>query len=102
MNPFDAWASVPDAGKAQIIALCFAAELSSESKGVHYTNGGPLPTVVFPKFDFSKVDADTLETKRKRELNNGRLAMIAIISFICAREIPGSVPALSDIEIFSM
>jgi len=102
MNPFDSWDAVPDAGKAQIIAGCFAAELASESKGTHYTNGGPLPEVVFPKFDFSQVNPDTLATKRKRELNNGRLAMIAIISFICAREIPGSVPALEDIEIFTI
>merc|ERR1712154_317005 len=31
MNPFDAWEAVPDAGKAQIIATIFIAELKTES-----------------------------------------------------------------------
>ena len=66
----------------------------SESKGVHYTKGGDLPTIVFPPIDFSGVDAGTVATKRNRELNNGRLAMIAIMSYIAAANIPGSVPAL--------
>jgi hypothetical protein len=95
MNPFDAWDAVPDAGKAQIIGTIFLAELSTESKAVHYTKGGPLPEIVFPKFDFSNIDEDVLATKRCRELNNGRLAMIAIMSFIAANNIEGSVPALA-------
>eukprot|EP00568_Trieres_chinensis_P000303 CAMPEP_0183307530 /NCGR_PEP_ID=MMETSP0160_2-20130417/17870_1 /TAXON_ID=2839 ORGANISM="Odontella Sinensis, Strain Grunow 1884" /NCGR_SAMPLE_ID=MMETSP0160_2 /ASSEMBLY_ACC=CAM_ASM_000250 /LENGTH=192 /DNA_ID=CAMNT_0025471137 /DNA_START=32 /DNA_END=607 /DNA_ORIENTATION=- len=84
MSPVDAWAAVPDAGKAQIIGTIFVAELYTESQGTHYTKGGKMPEVVFPKFDFSGVSAETLETKRCRELNNGRLAMIAIMSFISA------------------
>jgi len=95
MNPFDAWELVPLAGKAQIIGTIFIAELSTESKDTHYTKGGPLPEIVFPKFDFSNIDPAILETKRCRELNNGRLAMIAIMSFIAANNIPGSVPALA-------
>lgn len=95
MNPFDAWDAVPDAGKAQIIGTIFVAELTTESKATHYTKGGPLPEIVFPKFDFSNIDADVLATKRCRELNNGRLAMIAIMSFIAANNIEGSVPMLT-------
>ena len=57
--------------------------------------GGDLPTIVFPPIDFSGVDASTLAVKRNRELNNGRLAMIAVMSFIAAANIPGSVPALA-------
>jgi len=95
MNPFDAWEAVPDAGKAQIIGTIFVAELTTESKAVHYTKGGPLPEIVFPKFDFSNIDSDVLEKKRCRELNNGRLAMIAIMSFIAANNIEGSVPLLA-------
>jgi len=94
MNPFDAWAAVPDAGKSQILLTVFIAELVTESKGVHYTKGGPLPTMVFPPIDFSNVNADMLRKKQQAELNNGRLAMIAIMSFIAANNIPGSVPAL--------
>jgi hypothetical protein len=100
MNPLDAWDAVPDAGKAQIIGTIFVAELYTESKGTHYTKGGPLPEIVFPKFDFSAVEDDVIATKRCRELNNGRLAMIAIMSFISAHNIPGSVPALSGISAF--
>merc|ERR1712071_183627 len=101
MKPFDAWALVPDSGKAQILFTCFLAELATESKDVHYTKGGSLPTIVFPPIDFSNVKADTLATKQSRELNNGRLAMIAIMSFIAANNIPGSVPALSSIPMFN-
>lgn len=95
MNPFDAWEAVPLAGKAQIIGTIFIAELSTESKGTHYTKGGPLPEIVFPKFDFSGVNPETLEKKRCRELNNGRLAMIGIMSYISACNVPGSVPFLN-------
>ena len=94
MKPLDQWDAVPDAGKAQILFTIFIAELITESKGVHYTKGGPLPTMVFPPIDFSGVDAATLKKKQDSELNNGRLAMIAIMSFISAVNIPGSVPAL--------
>jgi Chlorophyll A-B binding protein len=87
-------------GKAQIFGTILIAEIASESNKPHYMKGGAFPTVVFPKFDFSKVDPVTLKTKQSRELNNGRLAQIAIISFLCERAIPGSVPALSGLEAF--
>mmetsp|Transcript_22286 Transcript_22286/g.31373 ORF Transcript_22286/g.31373 Transcript_22286/m.31373 type:complete len:205 (-) Transcript_22286:335-949(-) len=94
MKPLDAWDAVPDAGKAQILGTIFIAELITESKPVHYTMGGPLPTIVFPPIDFSGVEGAVLKKKQDAELNNGRLAMIAIMSFISAVNIPGSVPAL--------
>jgi hypothetical protein len=94
MKPLDAWAAVPDAGKQQIIFTILLAELITEAKGTHYTKGADLPTIVFPPIDFSGVDAETLKKKQTAELNNGRLAMIAIMSFCAAANIPGSVPAL--------
>jgi hypothetical protein len=100
MRPIDAWAAVPDAGKAQILATIFIAELVTESKPVHYTKGGPLPTIVFPPIDMSNVAPATMKRKMDSELNNGRLAMIAIMSFISEANIPGSVPALSGIAAF--
>lgn len=100
MKPFDAWAAVPDEGKSQILFTIFIAELISEAKGVHYTKGGSLPTIVFPPIDFSGVSAETLAMKQNRELNNGRLAMISIMSFIAANNIPGSVPALTNNPMF--
>ena len=101
MKPFDAWDAVPDAGKAQILGTIFIAELASESQGTHYMKGGKTPEVVFPKFDFSGVDADTLKKKQSRELNNGRLAMIGIMGFIAANSVQGSVPALSGLAAFN-
>jgi hypothetical protein len=62
--------------------------------------GGDLPQIVFPQVDFSNVSAETLKVKRSRELNNGRLAMIAIMSFISEHSIPGSVPVLTGIDAF--
>jgi hypothetical protein len=100
LNPFDAWAAVPDAGKAQILGTIFIAEIATESKGTHYMKGGDFPTIVFPPIDFSGVSADTLKKKQTSELNNGRLAMIAIMSFIAANNIPGSVPALAGLDAF--
>lgn len=100
MTPPEAWEAVPVSGKAQILAIIFIAEVISESKGVHYMKGGPLPTMVFPAIDFSGVSEETLAIKRTRELNNGRLAQIAIISFLAAHYIPGSVPALANIPTF--
>ena len=89
-----------DPGKQQIIGAIFLAEIISEANGTHYTKGGDLPEIIFPPINFSEVDAATLETKRNRELNNGRLAMIAIMSFVAAANIPGSVPALANNPMF--
>jgi len=105
LKPFDAWDQTPDNIKSWILFFAFCTELATESDasrrgGQHYMKGGKSPEIVFPKFDFSNVDADTMIVKRSRELNNGRLAMIGIISFIAANNIPGSVPALSGLDMF--
>ena len=101
MTPPEAWAAVPTAGKAQILATIFVAELVTEGyQGTHYMKGGDLPTMVFPKIDFSGVSKETLDRKRTSELNNGRLAQIAILSFLSEHYIPGSVPALTGTHAF--
>jgi hypothetical protein len=87
-------------GKQQIYGALFLAEIISEANGVHYTKGGELPTIIFPPINFGSVDEDTMKVKRSRELNNGRLAMIAIMSFVAAANIPGSVPALTGNPMF--
>jgi hypothetical protein len=43
------------------------------------------------------MDAAALRKRQNSELNNGRLAMIGIMSFFAASDIPGSVPALPDV-----
>jgi len=100
LKPLDAWASVPEGGRTQIIGIIAIAEIISECDGTHYTKGGDLPEIIFPPIDFSGVDAATLKVKRDRELNNGRLAMIAIMSFVAAANIPGSVPLLAGSPMF--
>jgi hypothetical protein len=87
-------------GKSQIIGLIFLSEIISEANGVHYTKGGNTPTIIFPPIDFSTVNEGTMKVKKDRELNNGRLAMIAIMSFSAAANIPGSVPALTGNPMF--
>ena len=87
-------------GKWQIILTIFVAELATETKKPHYYFGGPTPEIVFPPIDFSGVKPETLKVKQDRELNNGRLAMIAIIGFISEKLIPGAVPAISGIAAF--
>lgn len=87
-------------GKAQILATIFITEIATEAQGKHYMKGGEFPTIVFPPIDFSGVDAATMKKKRSSELNNGRLAMIAIMGFISEHAIPGSVPALAGIPAF--
>jgi len=94
MKPLDAWDALPDTGKSQIYFFILLAELVSESKEVHYTKGGELPTIVFPPVNFASTDADKLAAAQNRELNNGRLAMIGIMSFVAAANLPGSVPML--------
>merc|ERR1712228_396240 len=100
MKPFDAWAAMPAEGQQQIIGTIAFAEIFSEAQGVHYTKGGPLPTIVFPPIDFSSVDEEKMAVKRSRELNNGRLAMISIMSFVAAANVPGSVPLLAGNPMF--
>lgn len=94
LKPLEQWEAVPDAGKAQILLTILIAELVTEARKPHYMMGGPMPTIVFPMIDFSGVDPETLKRRQDSELNNGRLAMIAIMSFFAAANIPGSVPAL--------
>mmetsp|Transcript_19892 Transcript_19892/g.30171 ORF Transcript_19892/g.30171 Transcript_19892/m.30171 type:complete len:206 (-) Transcript_19892:316-933(-) len=94
MKPLDAWDAVPDLGKAQIYFTIFFAEVVSEAAGTHYTKGGDYPTIVFPPVNFASDDAAKMKMSQSRELNNGRLAMIAIMSFVAAANVPGSVPAL--------
>jgi len=103
MKPLDAWAAVPEGGRNQILFTIFFAEMVgeiSQEGGAHYTKGGDLPTIIFPPVDFSGVKPDNLFKKQNAELNNGRLAMIAIMSFCAAANIPGSVPLLAGSPMF--
>lgn len=99
-NPIDQWSQVPFAGKWQIIAAIGVAEIYAEIQKPHYMMGGSLPTLIWPSIDTSNVGEDVMKVKQSRELNNGRLAMIAIMGFLAEKAIPGAVPVLSGFDVF--
>ena len=97
-----AWDAVPNAGKLQILLAIGIIEISSEAQKPHYMNGGKLGSIPGPfglrLWDpigtMGGMEEAEKATKRKSELNNGRLAMIGVASFISASFIDGSVPSL--------
>ena len=95
-EPLAAWSKLPDAGKAQIITAIFCVEFAGEFAKPHYTKGGPMP----PQFDplgFGKnLTPEQMKNKQIKELKNGRLAMVGIMSFFAAATKVGSVPFFKE------
>merc|ERR1719183_1022898 len=58
----------------------------------------PVPLDLWDPFGVTTKMTDEQKAKRLVvELNNGRLAMLGIFSFVCAAKLPGSVPALAGV-----
>jgi hypothetical protein len=112
----DLWYNLPYAAKAQIIAFIGIMEWWGELRldgatEKHYMRGGkpgyfppfddlphPVPFNLFDPFGFQKGKSDEWKAKRLNiELNNGRLAMLGLMSFLSEGAIPGSVPALKGL-----
>jgi len=117
----DVWDATPLASRLQILLVIgffeFWSEWSTalEADGmVHYMKGGkpgqfpafntfgvtnpvtPLP--LFDPFGFTKdLSEEEKATKRLREVQNGRLAMIGLFSYISEARVPGAVPALAGL-----
>jgi len=114
------WDATPLAARLQIIVIIgffeFWSEWSTslEADGmVHHMAGGkpgqfpafntilPNPFWPLPLFDPFGFTSDLSEeekaTKRLREIQNGRLAMIGLFSLISEARVPGAVPALAGL-----
>jgi len=116
LTPEAQWDAIPFAAKAQIISFIAFLEFFDESGGggalPHYTKGrkpGQYPSLkdnfpLHPVLDlydpFGFHEDDSPERKEEAlisELNNGRLAQLAILAFIAANKYPGSVPLLDEL-----
>jgi len=120
VTPQEQWDNIPLAGKLQIITLVGMLESYGEGAGspegyVHYTKGGlpgyypPIAGKGLGQIGLNLYDpfgilpdqtAEEKERGRKCEVNNGRLAMIGLLSLLSESSTPGSVPALDGFESF--
>jgi len=108
----EAWDQISDSAKFQIIAFVGFLEFYREVTGTHYMRGGKPGE--FPDFDASVIPGGSLnlydpfgwsknrpeEDKvdgLKKEINNGRLAMLGIMGFVSEGKVEGSVPLLKGI-----
>merc|ERR1719258_955615 len=114
LTPGEQWDAVPLVGKLQILVAIGALESYGEGAGnpegyVHYTKGGlpgyfpPIKGVrpefvfnLYDPFDWFNEDKDKVRG-RQVEINNGRLAMLGIFSFLAESKAPGAVPPLTGL-----
>jgi len=108
-SPFKVWYGsltllIIVTGKWHILTTIFIAEMLTETRNPHYMRGGDLPKIVFPPRMAEDITEgwreDKMKLKQARELNNGRLAMVGVASFLAEYYNPGAVPILSGIDAF--
>merc|ERR1719440_1702207 len=120
-GPPDQWDALPSASKVQIILFVGFLEICGESTYIleqsgmkHYMKGGkpgvypslkgvmphPVPFDLFDPFGLQKsMSPEKKEKSLLAEINNGRLAMLGIMSLLAESKVPGAVPALGSVGI---
>jgi hypothetical protein len=112
------WDAIPTFSKLQIIIVVGFFEFWSESRFVlesegqaHYMKGGkpgyfpsfkqiphPVPFNLFDPAGFTKKLTDEQKARQLcKEINNGRLAMLGLMSLVAEAKVPGAVPLLGGL-----
>jgi len=110
------WDATPQAARLQILGVIGFFEFWSESSWVlaqdgqkHYMRGGkpgyfptfkeiphPVPLNLFDPFGLTSKLTEAQKSKKLiAEVNNGRLAMLGLMSLISEARVPGAVPVLA-------
>jgi hypothetical protein len=101
--PLAAWDNISDKGKWSILGFIGLLEVLGEAEKPHYMRGGKSGTnKLVWNFGDKYLSGKTEEQKRAKrtaEINNGRLAMLGVMSIIAGSTIPGSVPFFNDIPL---
>jgi len=101
--PLAAWDNISDKGKWSILGFIGLLEVLGEAEKPHYMRGGKSGTnKLVWNFGDKYLSGKTEEQKREKrtaEINNGRLAMLGVMSIIAGSTIPGSVPFFNDIPL---